>query len=497
MSSSSPENRLLQALPSDAYAALARDLDAVRLRVRQVLYEPGDPIDHVYFPQGAVISLVSTMQNGASAEIALVGHEGVVGLPAFIGRGPSPTQAIVQIEGTAFRIPAVALRKARDRSATLRDLFNLYTHERLIQISQISACNRLHHVEARLARWLLSIHDRVKTNEFRLTQEFMAHMLGTRRPTLTAAMLGFYHDGLIEYHQRVVTIVDRRGLEATACECYDLLRKEFDRPLRVAGSTLDQDRPVRRRENAVETLREIAGRLMIASIREQEAREEAEAATRAKDRFLSALSVELRRSVTAIVDWSRILAGPHSAKLSRRGLETIDRTARAQLDLVDDLLDISRLAAGTLRIDPRPVDFGEVVAAAVASTRLAAEDRGIELRAAMDQRVEHVWGDADRLKRIVQHLLTNAMAATPEHGRVDVRLDVLGSRVRLTISDMGHRTGNDQIDELGLVIARQFVEPLGGTVRVDTTGSGTTCTVDLPVARRQPSEPTALAADWE
>ena len=195
------------------------------------------------------------MESGASAEVALVGREGIVGLSALLGGWQSPMQVIVQVEGTAFRTTAAAVKAAGDRNGGARDLLNLYTEAYLIQIAQTAACNRLHHVDGRLARWLLSIHDRVGRDSFKLTQEFIAQMLGIRRPTVTTSMLRFQSNGLIQTRGREITIVNRGGLEAVACECYRLIKREFGRLLNHPIVDQPAVRAARRFEPAPERAR--------------------------------------------------------------------------------------------------------------------------------------------------------------------------------------------------------------------------------------------------
>jgi CRP-like cAMP-binding protein len=224
------DNRLLAALPPEERRRLVPRLERVHLTVKQPLLEPQTPITHVYFPVDGVVSLVAVMADGATAEVTTVGHEGLVGLPVFLGAESSPILAVCQIAGDAWRLPAAAFRAAA-RRAPLRELLHRYTQALLDELAQTAACNRLHPLEERCARWLLMTHDRVAADHFQLTQEFLASMLGVRRPTVSVVMSLLRRAGLVRYTRGAVTVVDRPGLEAAACECYGSVRRGYDRLL--------------------------------------------------------------------------------------------------------------------------------------------------------------------------------------------------------------------------------------------------------------------------
>jgi CRP-like cAMP-binding protein len=230
-------NHLLELLDTEARSSLSAV--AVELRAREVLYEPGTPGLYVYFPVNAVVSIVSTMEDGASAEVAIVGREGMVGLAGVLGTMESPTSAVVQVAGTAVRVPTALLRTERLRRPSVRTILDRYTEGRLIQVAQTAACNRLHSVEARLARWLLAITDRIDDDYFTLPQEFMAQMLGVHRPTVSLTLHGLREAGIIAHRGRSLTVSDRPALERRACECYGVLRREFDRLFRSPIGGLD------------------------------------------------------------------------------------------------------------------------------------------------------------------------------------------------------------------------------------------------------------------
>jgi CRP-like cAMP-binding protein len=225
-------NRLLAALPAATRERLTPHLELVSLAVRDHVYRSRGPVEHVYFPLNAVVSFVSDLSDGATVELATVGNEGMAGISAFL-TGETPLyRAFVQVPGAALRMPATTLVAEAERDAELNGTLKRYTQALIAQIAQTAACNRLHPVEARCARWLLMTHDRVGgAEQFPLTQEFLAQMLGVRRATVTVAAGMLQRDGLIRYTRGKITVVDRAGLEEAACECYRVLRDETDRLL--------------------------------------------------------------------------------------------------------------------------------------------------------------------------------------------------------------------------------------------------------------------------
>jgi CRP-like cAMP-binding protein len=222
-------NRLLAALPADDYARLARHLETVALPLKQVLYAPDVPIPHVYFPTEGVCSLLQIMADGTAVEVATVGHEGLVGLPVFLGVASTPGQALVQVPGAALRLATDIFRREVVCGCPLHALLQRYTQALLVQMAQGLACNHLHPIAARCARWLLQTHDHVRAEEFLLTQEFLAQMLGVRRASVNAAAGALQRAGLIRYARGIITIRDRPGLEAVACECYGIIQAQHDR----------------------------------------------------------------------------------------------------------------------------------------------------------------------------------------------------------------------------------------------------------------------------
>jgi CRP-like cAMP-binding protein len=226
-------NHLLDRLPPDEYAALRAGLDTVRLPAKRRLTEPGEPIDAVYFPLGAVISLSATDDRGGVVEVGSIGCEGMAGLPVLLGTDRSRGMLHVQMGGEAERMDASAFRREVERRPVLRRLLMLYTQAFLAQLAQSTACNRLHSAECRLARWLLLCRDRLSRDDLPITHESLAHMLGVRRATVTETAGDLQRRGMIRYRRGVVTILRRERLEAASCECYRIVREEFDRLLGV------------------------------------------------------------------------------------------------------------------------------------------------------------------------------------------------------------------------------------------------------------------------
>ena len=228
------ENHLLSALPAEEYKRLVSSLQPVTFRLGEVLYESGGLLNHVYFPTTAVVSLVYAMQDGMTAEMGLTGNEGVVGVALFLGGDTTPNRAVVQIAGNAFQMDAATLRQEFARGGTFQRLLLNYTQALITQISQTAVCNRLHSVKQRLCRWLLMSRDRANSDELAMSQEFISNMLGGRRESVTVAARRLQDAGLIRYVRGHITVLDRKGLEATVCECYQVVKDETDRLLLTA-----------------------------------------------------------------------------------------------------------------------------------------------------------------------------------------------------------------------------------------------------------------------
>jgi len=225
------QNHLLAALPEDIYERLLPHLDLVSMPLGEVVYESGITMRHVYFPTTSIVSLLYVMEDGASAEIAIVGHEGVVGISLFMGGESTPSRAAVQSAGQAYRLPGRILKDEFERGGPMQHLLLRYTQALLTQMAQTAVCNRHHTLDQQFCRWLLLSVDRLPSDELVMTQELIANMLGVRREGVTEAAGNVQKAGLIRYHRGHITVLDRPGLEARVCECYAVVKKEFDRLL--------------------------------------------------------------------------------------------------------------------------------------------------------------------------------------------------------------------------------------------------------------------------
>ena len=229
------ENSLLAAVPHKEYRRLLPELEPVTLTFGDVLYEPGEVIRHVYFPGASLVSLLTLADGHLALEVGLIGREGMVGIPLVLGHNVSSVRALVQGAGTALRMASALFRKEFRLSPPLQRELYRYTHTLMAQISQTAACNRFHVVEARLARWLLMTHDRVKSDEFRMTHEFLGHMLGVRRVGVTNSAHALQKRKLISYSRGDIVVLDRKGLEAAACGCYEVVKDMHDSTQTQAG----------------------------------------------------------------------------------------------------------------------------------------------------------------------------------------------------------------------------------------------------------------------
>jgi CRP-like cAMP-binding protein len=219
-----PANSLLAALPRKDFARVIDKLEPVALTYGEILYEPGERIKHVYFPNDSIVSLLTLVDRHQALEVGLVGREGMVGIPLALEISISPVRALVQGTGTAMRMKTAAFLKEFPQSQALQRELYRYTYTLMAQVTQTAACNRFHVIEARLARWLLMTHDRMQANPFQLTQEFLSHMLGVRRVGVTKAARALQQNKLISYSRGSITILDRKGLEAASCSCYEIVK---------------------------------------------------------------------------------------------------------------------------------------------------------------------------------------------------------------------------------------------------------------------------------
>jgi CRP-like cAMP-binding protein len=231
LSHSPYQNQLLAALPLAEFESLAAQLEHVPLVLGEVLYEPGGQLQHAYFPTTAIVSLHYVMASGASAESAGVGNEGVVGIALFMGGNTTPSSAVVQTAGHAYRLERSALLQEFNRAGTMHRLLLRYTQALITQMMQAAACNRHHSIEQQLCRWLLLTLDRLPSNELVMTQELVASMLGVRREGITEAAGKLQRAGLISYRRGHIEVLDRTGLERHACECYAVVKQELSRLL--------------------------------------------------------------------------------------------------------------------------------------------------------------------------------------------------------------------------------------------------------------------------
>ena len=225
------KNHLLAALPLAEWHRCQPLLEPVELPLGQVLYEPGRTLSHVYFPTTAIVSLLYVMEDGASAEIAVVGFEGIVGISLFMGGGSTPSRAVVQSAGLGYRLAADVMKQEFNRAGPVLHLLLRYTQALITQMAQTAVCNRHHSLDQQLCRWLLLSLDRLHGNELSMTQELIANMLGVRREGVTEAALKLQKAGLIRYARGRITVLDRPGLEQRTCECYAVVKKEYDRLL--------------------------------------------------------------------------------------------------------------------------------------------------------------------------------------------------------------------------------------------------------------------------
>ncbi len=234
MTPSAPDpktNHLLAALPPDQWRRWQAHLEPVDMPLGQVLYEAGGTLTHVFFPTTAIVSLLYVMENGASAEIAVVGLEGIVGISIFMGGGSTPSRAVVQSAGKGYRLSAQMIKDEFNHSQSVMHLLLRYTQALITQMAQTAVCNRHHSLDQQLCRWLLLSLDRLDGNVLVMTQELIANMLGVRRESVTESALKLQQAGLIRYSRGHITAIDRPGLEKRACECYAVVKREYDRLL--------------------------------------------------------------------------------------------------------------------------------------------------------------------------------------------------------------------------------------------------------------------------
>jgi CRP-like cAMP-binding protein len=221
-------NRLLNSLEPGAFERIAKTLTRVTLRLKAVVYKPNEPIDHVLFPENAVLCLMTLMSNGDTIEAATVGREGASWISASVGAPSMPCETIVVIEGTALRLPIADLDRELKANGHFRDVLTEYSHALLIASMRTSACNGLHGLQERCARWMLMTLDRVDSQRFAVTKEFLAQLMGTNRPTVSVLVSALEKAGILKVEGRWVTVADRDRLREASCECYDVIRKNYE-----------------------------------------------------------------------------------------------------------------------------------------------------------------------------------------------------------------------------------------------------------------------------
>jgi signal transduction histidine kinase len=525
-------NHLLAAIPAEEFGRLRRHLERVNLTCREILYAADEPVRHVYFPDDGVITLISMMESGASVEVGVVGREGVVGLSSFLGSDTTPYQAVVLVAGSAERVRADVFREEVGRGGALLAVLHRYTQALLTQAAQTSACNRLHHVDERVARCLLTIHDRVGGDGFRLTHELMANMLGVRRAGVTEAAVRLREAGLIGYARGSIRILDRAGLESAACECYGVIKEEFDR-LPAAELTGEVTRARRASTSAGNTrgedaeqaggvltmLREINSRLIVAGIREQEVQEELEERVRERTAELQELTGRLLAEVKArgkaereVTELLRKVISTQETERRHLARELHDHLGQQLVALRLNLETIKGQAWGREQLRGE-VERLEAVVRQLDSDvdylawglRPASLDR-LGLAAALEQFVrewsEHARVAADfhtsglggvslspevgiNLYRVAQEALNNVQKHAAA-GNVSVLLERHERHALLIVEDDGKGFDHDAAAAgggMGLVNMRERASLLGGTLEIETSpGGGTTLYVRVPVS---------------
>ncbi|MCU1290075.1 MAG: hypothetical protein JWN60_2304 [Acidobacteria bacterium] len=225
----STKNYILDALPAEEYERLRPHLERVELSLGEVIYHPDERIKYVYFPEDAMNSVIATTPEGESAEAGVIGREGIVGIAVLMGVDSTPNECLIQLAGSALRIKTEQVKKAFNEGGVFQEETLRFIHALMMQISQTALCNRIHVIEQRLTRWLLMCHDRSDSDTLTLTQEFLAVMLGTNRPSVTTTAIALQSAGFIKYSRGKITIIDREGLEDFACDCYQVVKPEYDR----------------------------------------------------------------------------------------------------------------------------------------------------------------------------------------------------------------------------------------------------------------------------
>jgi signal transduction histidine kinase len=525
-------NHLLAAIPAEESERLLQHLERVDLTCREILHVADEPVRHVYFPDDGVITLISMMESGASVEVGVVGREGVVGLSSFLGSDTTPYQAVVLVAGHATRMRAGVFREEVGRGGALLAVLHRYTQALLTQAAQTSACNRLHHVDERVVRCLLTVHDRVGGGSFRLTHELMANMLGVRRAGVTEAALRLREAGLIGYSRGSIRILDRAGLESAACECYGIIKEEFDRlpaaePMgevtgtRRASTSAGDTRGegTEQTGGVLKMLREINSRLLIAGIREQEVHDELEERVNKRTAELQELTGKLLEEVKArgkaereVTELLRKVISTQETERRHLARELHDHLGQQLVALRLNLETIKGQAWGREQLRGE-VERMEVVVRQLDSDldylawglRPALLDQ-LGLAAALEQFVRE-WSGHARVEaefhtsglggveflpevginvyRVAQEALNNVQKHAAADS-VSVLLERRDGHALLIVEDDGKGFDYDGAAEgggMGLVNMRERASLIGGTLEIETSpGEGTTLYVRVPIS---------------
>jgi signal transduction histidine kinase len=491
-------NAFLAALPERDHDRVMALGSIITVTAGHVLHERGRDAHFVWFPIDSVASLSASMRDGAEAEAAIIGREGLVGVTSLLGgTDVAWNDTVVQIGGAMLRVPVERMREETSRSAPLRLLLQRFAQALLVQTTQTAACNRFHSIEQRLARCLLILLDRVDGDQIVITHERLARLLGSFRPGVTIAARHLQDRGILTNTRGSIRVIDRAGLTAESCECYEAVASEYERLLDTEAaqqSSVPSEIPT-------EILRELNSRLMIAAIREQEARERAEETNDVTSRFFATLSHELRTPLTAILGWADVLQSREfDEDMLALAIDTIHRNAEAQKRLINDMLDLAQLRAGKLRLAREPLDVTVAVRAALASSRPAADATSLAISVIAGEGVT-AQADPVRLHQILTNLLANAVKFTPPGGSIEVTVLPTSTEVQISVRDSGRgidaellphvfehfRQGTAAVSGelgmgLGLAIVEQLVTLHGGSVSVQSAGagSGATFVVTLP-----------------
>lgn len=491
-----PRNTFLETLPERERDRLLAVGEVVSVAAAEILHESGRATRYLWFPLDCVCSLATCMEDGSEAEVAVIGREGVVGLTALLGTDTTWSTAAVQVGGSVLRVPAGELKVEAQRSARVRLLLQRFMQALLVQTSQTAACNRFHTIEQRLARFLLSLNDRVSGDEIAITHERLATVLGSLRPGVTLAAGRLQEQGSIRYTRGKLRVLDRKLLEASACECYEAVASEYERLMGAEALRGLES------EESDDTLRDVNSQLLLAALREQERRERAEEARdqavserSAASIFLESLSAELRRPLEAIIGWADLLSsGELDAHAIVTAAETIRRNVEAQTQLASDMQELAALRTGRLELHMQPLDLSTIVRSAIAACRTAADSAGIAVTSITGSTAA-AHADPVRLRQLLDHVLASAVHAALPGSAIELTITTAGETVQIDVRESGrtespllpHTAVAPHTDAatrrvqlaLGLAIARELVTLHGGKLDV-RSGDAASAAITLP-----------------